>query len=125
MWMNQSGLVLFPFNGESINAILSCIRLVLNRTIISAEYYPYNTVITYRMILHLGNTIYRTRGKTGTIVSDTINFLFHMGKQFSQRGHFYVTAPVVPFIPEQLQKVFIPVGTFEGVEISKMRLPKE
>jgi hypothetical protein len=77
------------------------------------------------MILHLGNTVYRSRGKTGTIVSDTINFLFHMGKQFSQRSHFYITAPVAPFIPDRLKKDFIPAGTFEGVKISKMRLPKE
>jgi len=125
MWMNQSGLILFPFDGERIDAILTCIRLVLNRTIISAEVYPYNTIITYRMVLHLGNTVYRSRGKTGTIVSDTINFLFHVGKQFSQRGNFYVTDPVVSFIPERLRSCFVPAGTFEGVDISRMRLPRE
>lgn len=125
MWTDLGGLILFPFDGERCDAILPAIRLVLNRTIISAERYKYNTLISYRIALHIGNTTYKSRGNTATIVEDSVNFLFHLGHQFAQPGNFYLTEPVVPFIPEGLEDCFVPTGEFEDIEIRRMRLPTQ
>ena len=123
MWMESSGLVLFPFDGESIPMIEAGMKLILDRTIISAEYYTYNTLITYRMAIHVGNTVYRPRGDTGTLVSGTVNFLFHLGQKFLKPGNFLVTETAAPFIPEGLADCFRPAGTFEQTKILRMRLP--
>ena len=123
MWMDLGGLILFPFDGKRCEPILDGIRLILNRLIISAEAYTYQTSIGYRLALHIGNTIYRTRGETGTIVSDAVNFIFHLGQKFAQPGNFYLTEPVTRFIPEQLKECFVSAGLFEEIPISRMRLP--
>ena len=123
MWMDLGGLILFPFDGKRCDPILDGISLILNRPIISAEEYRYHTTISYRLALHIGNTIYRSRGNTGTIVSDTVNFLFHLGQKFAQPGNFYLTEPVTRFIPEKFEECFVPAGTFEEIPISRMRLP--
>ena len=124
MWTEYGGLVLFPFDGKSCDAILSCFRLVLNRDIISAEIYSYNTLISYRMALHIGNTTYRAKGKTGTIVSESLNFLFHLFKHFAEPANFYLTEPVLQFLPSGLADCFVDAGSFEGTSMFRMRLPK-
>ena len=124
MWMDLYGVILFPFDGTACKPILECIRLVLNRTIISAEQYHYTTTISYKLALHIGNTLYRSRGNTGTIVSDSVNFLFHLGHQFTKPGNFYLTDPVSHFIPKNIEDCFIPAGSFEDIDIMRMRLPK-
>ena len=123
MWIDLCGLVLFPFDGKRCDPILEGIRLVLNRTVISAEKYHYHTAISYKLVLHIGNTIYQNRGNTGNIVSDTVNFLFHVGHQFAKQGNFYLTGPVTRFVPEGLRECFIGAGVFDGVPVSRMRLP--
>jgi hypothetical protein len=123
MWMDLGGLILFPFDGKRCDPILDGIRLVLNRLVISAEEYAYHTTISYRLALHIGNTLYRSRGNTGTIVSATVNFLFHLGQKFAKPGNFYLTEPVARFIPEKFEECFVSAGTFEDIPISRMRLP--
>ena len=123
MWMDLGGLILFPFDGTRCDVILGGIRLVLNRTIISAEEYQYHADISYRIALHIGNTLYRRRGNTGSIVSDSVNFLFHLGRQFAEPGNFYLTEPIKRFIPEGLEDCFTSAGIFEDVPVSRMRLP--
>ena len=123
MWMDMGGLILFPFDGQSCDPILAGLRFILNRTVISAEVYRYHTTISYRVALHIGNTMYKTRGNTGTIVSKSVNFLFHLGHQFAEPGNFYLTEPVTGFIPEGFRDCFTPAGTFEEMPISRMRVP--
>ena len=123
MWMDHGGLILFPFDGERCTPILPAIRMVLSRTIISAERYRYDTLINYRIAIHIGNTVYKSRGNTATIVSDAVNFLFHLGHQFAQPGNFYLTAPAFRFMPEGFDDCFVFAGDFEDTEVWRMRLP--
>ena len=77
MWTQQGGVVLFPFDGTEVPVIRTCMKLVLDRILLSTEYYTYNTLITYRMAMHVGNTVYRARGKTGTQVSESVIILLY------------------------------------------------
>ena len=123
MWMNSGGLVLIPFDGESCPTVERCMKVILDRIIISAEYYTYNTIITYRMALHIGSTLYESRGNTGKIVSDTVNFMFHLGQKYLKPQNLFLTETIVPFLPEGLRDCFTDAGTFEGVGIHRMKLP--
>ena len=121
IWGEYGGVILFPFGGRSCDAVLLCYRLMLNRTIISAEDYHFGTLLSYRIALHVGAATYQPRGSTGTIISDTVNFIFHLGHGFAERGNFYLTSAVRPYIPQGLEDSFVPNGVFEGIEVFRMR----
>lgn len=121
MWMDFGGLILLPFDGEKCDAILTSFKLMLNRGIFSVEDFDYDMVFSFRIALHIGNTIYETRGDTGEIVSDSINSIFHLGQKYAKSGNFYLTEDVKEFIPPGLEKSFLDDGTYEGREIIRMR----
>jgi len=123
MWNDFGGLILFPFDGKRIDAILACFRMILSRKIFSIEESGFNSLVSYRIVLHLGNTIYRGKGETGTIISDSINSTFHLVHKFAEPGNFYLTREVFEYSPAPLKQMFVPAGSFEGREIMRMRNP--
>ncbi len=125
MWMNQGGVFLFPFREGSREPVLTCVRIILNRTLASIEEFGYNSTITYKMALHVGNTVYRDRGHTGHIVSDTVNFLFHLGQNHTREKQFYLTSSAYQYVPEGFKQLFCRMGDFEGEIIYSMKLPKD
>ncbi|HOO72856.1 MAG TPA: hypothetical protein PK926_13960 [Spirochaetota bacterium] len=120
MWMDFGGLVLFPFDGKECSAIIPAFKLMLDNTITSSEIFNLDILLTYRIAMHVGNTVYRTRGDTGTIVSDSINSIFHLGQKFTAQGNFCITKEVFQYIPKGLGHCFTLAGDFEGREILKM-----
>jgi len=123
IWQDFGGLVLFPFDGNSCDATLTAFRLILNKHIISIENINFDVLLSYRIVLYLGNTVYESRGDTGKIVSDSINTIFHIGQRFAEPGNFYLTKKVFELAPKGLVKYFLPAGECEGKKMMKMRLP--
>ena len=123
IWNDFSGLILFPFNGKSCDAVITCFKLILNRKLICVEELPFMKLFSFHIALHIGNTVYKQKGKTGTLVSDTINSIFHLGRKFARPGNFYLTTEAYEFVPEKLHQFFVPAGSFEGSEIMRMLLP--
>jgi hypothetical protein len=123
IWNDFGGLVLFPFNGKSCEPIITCFRLMLSRTIFSVEELGYNKLYSYRIALHIGNTVYKSKGRTGTIVSSSINEIFHMGKKYVLPGNFFLTNEVYKYVPERMKRCFVPAGSFEEWDVTKMKLP--
>jgi hypothetical protein len=117
IWNNFSGLVLFPFDGKDIGAVYAGCRLFLNQKIIAIECMNINTVVTFRIVMHIGNTIYKKRGNTGNIISNTINSIFHLGIKFIKPENFNITKDVFIYLKNGLKDNFVPCGTFEGNEI--------
>ncbi len=123
IWNEHNGLVLYPFDGVRCDAVLLGFRLMLFRKLICAENLPFATLFSYRIALHLGNTVYRKKGQTGTLVSDSINSIFHIGRNFTPPGHFYLTKELFGFVPEGLKPYFIPAGRYKEIEILRMKRP--
>jgi hypothetical protein len=124
MWMDFCGLVLIPFDGERCEAVLSCLRMVMNRAITSVEDCELGMLLSFRIALHIGNTVYRARGDTGSIISDSINSIFHLGQKFARPGHYLLTENVEPFIPSGVRDLFKGEGVYEGRMIYRFALPK-
>ncbi len=126
VWMKTryGALVLFPYAGSSTPVIIESFKLVLNRLIISAEIYPFKTILSYKIALDIGSTKYQVSGKTGNIVSDSVNYIFHLGNQYAERGNFYITNRIHSDIPPGLLDYFTLLGDFEGKTIHRMKLPK-
>ncbi len=125
LWMKTDfgALLLFPYDGSCTPIIIECIKLIMNRIIFSAEEYTYNTILTYRMAMDIGNTKYLASGNTGNIISDSVNFIFHFGKQYAEAGNFYLTGRVKEDIPPGLLDKFCPGDRFQDRSIYRMKLP--
>jgi len=125
LWIKTDfgGLVLFPFDGSCTPVIIEGMKLIMNKIITSAEEYTYSTILTYRIALDIGNTKYLTRGNTGKIISDSVNFIFHFGKKYADTGNFYLTERVHKDIPLGLTDRFLPSECFENRSIYRMKLP--
>lgn len=123
MWMDSGGLALFPFDGKKCDAILSAFRLMLSRKIFNIEQSMFNTALSYRIVIHIGNTIFESEGNTGTLVSDAINSVFHLGQKFAEAGNLYLTGEAYEFTMDNLKNYFLPLGEYEGRSIYRMRCP--
>jgi hypothetical protein len=122
IWNNFSGIMLFPFNGKKTDSLSAACRLHLNQKIISIECLNINAIVTFRLVMHIGNTIYKKRGSTGNIVSDTMNSIFHIGQKFIEPGNFNITEDVYTYLNNGLKDNFVPSGNFEGNEIYKFKI---
>lgn len=121
IWKEGGGVVLFPFDGESPGAVVTSIRLALNRTLINVEDMPTRGTVSYRVALHLGNTVYERKGQTGNIVSDAVNLLFHLGQRYTAPGTLSMTEQAAHFASTALLPYFSDAGVFEGAHIYRMR----
>jgi hypothetical protein len=123
IWNEFNGIILFPFDGEKCEAILMCFRMILYRKMICVEDLPFRTLFSFRIALHFGNTVYKRKGDTGTLVSDSINTIFHIGTKFTPPGNLYLTRDVFTYAPEGLKSYFITAGCYENIELIRMKLP--
>jgi hypothetical protein len=121
IWNEYGGLVLFPFDGKSTDAVIPAVKLLLNRVLISVEDFKLHTPINLRSAMHLGTTKYKTRGKTGTIISDSINSIFHLGTKFTPLDDLDITRDVYKLMPERVKELFLETGNYEGRDIFRLR----
>ena len=117
MWNEWGGLVLFPYDGNKYDVLVLAMRLLLNRVILSIEGGPFHTLLDYKIALHLGAAPYQERGKTGTIVSDDVNFMFHLGTKYAEPNRVYLTSQVRDAIDSDLKTLLEPDGDFEDKSI--------
>ncbi|MFW5728415.1 MAG: hypothetical protein ACOCYG_02025 [Spirochaetota bacterium] len=120
MWKRFGGLLLFPYDGERCMPIIPVFRMFLNRVIANVEHYQLKNPVSYRIALHLGNTPYQEVGDTGGVVSQDVNFIFHLGSKFTESGGMTITDTALSFVPEKLQRYFSNRGTFEGRPVYEM-----
>jgi class 3 adenylate cyclase len=123
IWNDFGGIVLFPFTTRPSAIISSCMRLMLSRRIISIERCAPKMLLSYRIVLHTGSTVYRERGKTGRIISDAVNSLSHMGYKFARPGNMYITDEIFSKTPQSMRDCFKTAGQFQCFELHRMKLP--
>ncbi len=121
IWKKTGGLLLFPFDGSTCNPIVPMMRLVLNRAIADVEHYGLKFESSFRLALHLGNTVFESEGRTGGIISETVNFIFHLGQRYLEPGDVAVTGEAFSFLPSTLKPYFERSASFEGHRIARLR----
>jgi len=122
IWTSFGGLILFPFDGRECPALSGLFRLMLFRHLYDIEESKFPNFLSYRLVMHLGNLVYSDRN-VGSVVSDGLNTVFHLGQQFARPGGFYLTEEVFRFGPQALKPFFLEAGEFEGLKVFRMRLP--
>jgi hypothetical protein len=122
MWSRFGGLVLFPLRESDCPALLCGLRILLTRVFYDAEESPLPGMLSFRMALSIGSTVYHAND-TGRIVSDGINSIFHLGRRYAKPGHFLVSSEAAALAPEPLRTCLVPAGTYEGRRILRVLQP--
>ncbi len=122
MWMEKSGLMLFPFDRRGVSPLELLFKLMLNRKIITLEN-GFRNDLSYRFSVHIGNTIYEPPGNTGEIVSETVNAIFHLGNKYTKPKSVFLTEEAANVLPEKISSLLLEAGSFEGRNIFSMKLP--
>ena len=119
LWNGWGGVFLFPFNGQNFYAMEAAMECYLNRRI--SRFSDYEVQTTFRLALHLGSTVFRKRGETGSIVSDSINTLFHMACRKESRDELVISQEVRSLIPDSLYPYLEEGESFEGRLIYRLK----
>ncbi|HOX33070.1 MAG TPA: hypothetical protein PLB91_12120 [Spirochaetales bacterium] len=116
---DQSGsLLLFPPKDEGMNPVLAAFRLLLDRALVGYEVFRLETPLSFRFAFHSGVTMWRPPGSTGTVVSDDVNFIFHLGTKAAADGAIVASEEAERSVPPFLRDLFSPAGDFEGRRLS-------
>jgi hypothetical protein len=122
LWSGFGGVALFPPTDGGFPPFVAAFRLLLSRPFYDVEESPWPNYLSFRMAMSHGSLVYRKR-RTGGIISDALNTIFHLGQRYTKRGQFTLTAEVVRLVPGGLREFCVPCGTFEGHKIYRVRAP--
>jgi len=121
LWVDtgKDFLFLLPPRIKSAEAaIKTCISMIAAAPLSVMEIFGITIPASYIFALHYGSISYKPPGKTGTVVSDAVNSIFHLGAKKSEPGRLTVSAAIPDVsIPKQLWDLFIPNGEYEGNKI--------
>ena len=125
LWMeteDSSLLLIPPRRANCKTAIETAYKMILNSRLISMERLDLAVPVDFTFALHLGHTVFQAPGKTGDIISEAVNFIFHLGAKKAEQGRLTISDDVPKdVIPEGLLELFNPAGIFEGIPIRHSR----
>ena len=125
LWMETEDSYLFLVPPRIVNgraAVEAALKIILGSRLIGIEKLGLTIPLEFTMALHYGKTIFQTPGKTGMVISDSINYIFHLGTKKAETGRLTISDDVSEeSIPEGLQDFFSPAGIFEGISIRHSR----
>jgi hypothetical protein len=108
-----------------MNPVLAAFRLLLDRAIVGYEVFHLETPLSFHFAFHAGTTQWRPPGSTGTLISDDVNFIFHLGTKAFADGVILVSHEAEAAIPASLRDLFVPQGDYEGHELLASKRFKE
>ena len=121
LWMNtgKDCLFLIPPRAKCVEeAIKASVGMVISAPQIVLETLALSIPSNIIFALHYGTLNYIQPGKTGTIVSDAVNFIFHLGAKKAEPGRLTISGDLPDVtVPENLQDLFMPAGEYEGRKI--------
>ena len=120
MWSDTAGLFLIPFDGRYCPVLRDCVRLMLSQTLLAVERLGLSHAVGFRLALTLGDTTYEDSGRTGGIISESVNFVFHLGKRYLEPGRLVVDEEALRLSDPRLHSLFSFDGRYEQRELYRM-----
>ena len=121
VWMDSGKdcIILLPpkiKNAEA--AVMTCIRILISAPLIAIEALGLTIPVNFIFALHYGQINYSPPGKTGTIVSDAVNYAFHLGPKKAEAGRLTISSEIPDHtVPQALEDSFVSAGEYEGRKI--------
>lgn len=127
VWIREraGSLLLFPPEDEGMNPVLAAFRLLLDRALVGYEVFKLEVPLTFRFAFHAGRTMWRKPGSTGSVISEDVNFVFHLGMKAAGDGYILASAEAEKTIPASLRDLFTGSGDFEGRSLLASRKFKD
>ncbi|MCL2440130.1 MAG: hypothetical protein FWD14_00130 [Treponema sp.] len=120
-WMDtgRDCLFLIPPKAKCAEAaIKACLRMIISSPQIVLEVLDITIPANFVFALHYGSINYKPPGKTGTVVSDAVNSIFHLGAKKSEPGRLTISGELPDVsVPKSLQDLFVSFGEYEGRKI--------
>jgi len=120
-WMETEGnsLFLIPAKKENgLAVIVSVMKMLINNRVISIEDLGLSINVDFTFALHYGQTIFQAPGKTGAVISETVNYIFHLGTKKAETGRLTISENIPEeVIPEGLNDLFVDAGIFESIPV--------
>jgi len=121
LWMDTGKDCLFLIPPKAKNAehvIKACLGMVASSPLLVLETLNITVPSSFVFALHYGSISYSPPGKTGTVVSDAVNSVFHLGAKKAEPGRLTVSGALPDAsIPKSCYDVFASCGEFEGRKI--------
>jgi len=121
VWMDSGKdcLILLPPKAKSAEAaVKACVRMLVSAPIMAMEALALTVPADLVFALHYGSLSYSPPGRTGTVVSDAVNFIFHLGAKKAEPGRLTLSSELPDAtVPAALEDCFVPAGEFEDRNI--------
>jgi hypothetical protein len=121
IWMDSGKDCLFLIPPRLQNAestAMVCMRLLLSAPLIAIETLGLSIPVNLVFSLHYGQVSYEPPGKTGTVISDAVNFIFHLGAKKAEPGRLTISGELPDgTVPKALEDCFVSAGEYEGRQI--------
>jgi hypothetical protein len=118
LWMETGDncLFLIPPRAEYLRAAgEAALKILMGSAFLTAEHLGLTIPAAFTFALHYGKTPYRAPGRTGTVVSDAVNFIFHLGTKRAESGRLTYSGDIPPdALDPRLEDMFTGAGSFEG-----------
>jgi hypothetical protein len=78
--------------------------------------------VEFTFALHYGQTTFQAPGKTGAVISESVNYIFHLGIKRANPGRLTISKDMPEeVLPDGLRDFFMDVEEFEGISIRHSR----
>ncbi len=126
LWMETDAGALYlvpPLARNAEAATEACLRMLLGSPLIAYERFGLPFPIRFSFAAHYGPTEFAPPGKTGTIVSEAVNYSFHLGTRRAEPGRLTVSSEAAPLVVARgFEDIFVPSGSFEGQPVLHSKL---
>lgn len=121
VWISDGQCILELFRADSATRVVtSCIRILANMELVSYEQLRLDQETVYLSFsLCRASVPWQKPGNTGTIVADSINYIYHLGRKFTPPGVIDLVDDLVASLPPRIAECVISVGSFEGKTVNR------
>jgi len=121
LWMDTGRDCLFLLPPRAKNAeaaIKACVGIIAGAPLTVLETFGISIPANFVFALHYGSISYKPPGKTGTVVSDAVNSIFHLGAKKSEPGRLTISGGLPDAsVPKACHDLFVSFGEYEGRKI--------
>lgn len=125
LWIQTETGILYllpPTTTHSEAGVQAALRMLLSAPLITYEQMRLPFWADFVFAMHIGSSKYAASGHTGQIVSEAINFIYHLGHRQAETGRITVSKDVYTlFQSSRLKDFFVPAGTFENHTLFQSR----
>lgn len=121
LWIVDDRSFLLLFQPDAATQVMtSCLKVLANMQLISFEQFRLDQEsVSISFSLRRASIPWQKPGKTGTVISDALNYIFHLGRRFTPPGSIDLVDGLGSELPPRLAARLESAGDFEGRPVER------